>query len=76
MGIYNEKTGLYTNAYGYPIKCFICGSNLVINSISYPKSFGGYGELLFCEDHKEEVKQEAKKRSEYVSNVNIRASGS
>jgi len=72
VGYFNNNR--YENAYGLPIKCFKCGANKCIDSKSFSIPFGGNGEILYCEDHEEDAKTEAKNRSEKTTMLNIKIS--
>ena len=68
------KNNRYENAYGTPIKCFMCGENKCIGSKSFSMQFGGNGELIYCENHEQDAELEADIRSGKTSDFNIKAS--
>lgn len=70
------KEGKYRNVYGTPLACFKCGSNKCTGSKSFPLQFGGYGELLYCEKHEAAAELEIEKRSNEVTEINMKVSHS
>jgi len=70
------KNGIYTNFYGTPLKCFKCNSNLCTNSKSFSLQNGGNGELLHCETHEQDAKNEAQQRATNTTIYNFKTSNS
>ena len=64
------KNGKYVNIYNKPIKCYKCESNKCNGSKTFPKKFGGHGELLHCKQHEQDAIQETSKRKNELTSKN------